>query len=223
MMTGRNFFIRAHLLLNTFKYESLVTMVEVEGTIGKTEITAGKAITDSLETKNVVIRSDSQLRLYTTKVLTENYSLRGARYISAMIIDSKARDAEERLLNTINNFRDEGVSVRGIDVTSESLNQIAQANIMIQNAKRGHGKALDANDQPPPRILSDGTDDTGRTQHAETVEEPEEKYNATMNDQADNTSQHSPDPQSDTKECPMCAETVKAKAKICRFCNYRFE
>ena len=23
----------------------------------------------------------------------------------------------------------------------------------------------------------------------------------------------------DTKECPMCAETVKAKAKICRFCN----
>ncbi|WHH57183.1 zinc ribbon domain-containing protein [Petroclostridium sp. X23] len=27
----------------------------------------------------------------------------------------------------------------------------------------------------------------------------------------------------DTKECPQCAETVKAKAKICRFCNYKFE
>lgn len=26
----------------------------------------------------------------------------------------------------------------------------------------------------------------------------------------------------DTKECPMCAEAVKAKAKICRFCNYKF-
>lgn len=26
----------------------------------------------------------------------------------------------------------------------------------------------------------------------------------------------------DTKECPMCAEAVKEKAKICRFCNYKF-
>ena len=27
----------------------------------------------------------------------------------------------------------------------------------------------------------------------------------------------------DTKDCPMCAETVKAKAKICRFCRHEFE
>jgi|ETNmetMinimDraft_13_1059891.scaffolds.fasta_scaffold19951_2 hypothetical protein len=27
----------------------------------------------------------------------------------------------------------------------------------------------------------------------------------------------------DTKECPMCAETVKAKAKICRFCKHEFK
>jgi hypothetical protein len=27
----------------------------------------------------------------------------------------------------------------------------------------------------------------------------------------------------DTKECPMCGEDVKFKAKICRFCNYDFE
>ena len=28
---------------------------------------------------------------------------------------------------------------------------------------------------------------------------------------------------SDTKECPMCAETVKQKAKICRFCRHEFD
>ena len=27
----------------------------------------------------------------------------------------------------------------------------------------------------------------------------------------------------DTKECPMCAETVKEKAKICRFCTHEFK
>ncbi|MDR3597684.1 zinc ribbon domain-containing protein [Clostridium sp.] len=25
------------------------------------------------------------------------------------------------------------------------------------------------------------------------------------------------------KECPMCAEKVKFKAKICRFCGYKFD
>lgn len=27
----------------------------------------------------------------------------------------------------------------------------------------------------------------------------------------------------ETKECPKCAETVKAKATVCRFCNHEFE
>jgi hypothetical protein len=27
----------------------------------------------------------------------------------------------------------------------------------------------------------------------------------------------------DTKECPRCAESIKAKAKVCRYCNYKLE
>lgn len=27
----------------------------------------------------------------------------------------------------------------------------------------------------------------------------------------------------DTKECPMCAETIKEKARVCRFCSYEFK
>lgn len=35
------------------------------------------------------------------------------------------------------------------------------------------------------------------------------------NKNADNT-------EGDSKECPQCAEKVKSKAKICRFCSYKF-
>ncbi len=42
----------------------------------------------------------------------------------------------------------------------------------------------------------------------------------------DNEKTHGSDKQkynlSDIKECPMCAETIKLKAKVCRFCGYSF-
>lgn len=29
--------------------------------------------------------------------------------------------------------------------------------------------------------------------------------------------------ESDTKECPQCAEIIKVKARICRYCNFKFD
>ncbi|MBS4057373.1 MAG: hypothetical protein KGZ82_08660 [Bacteroidales bacterium] len=188
-----SFISRAFILNNIFKYDSVFTFIDVSGSIGKSEITAGKAITDSIETKNVVIRSDSQFRIYTTRFLSESYSLNGSRYVTAMITDDNIHLITEKLLQTINNFKAEGVSVRGIDISSESLNQITRANLLIHDSRK-NTKSL------PPS--------------------PDQKAIQSKSNESINTvsSQDS----TDVKECPRCAETIKARAKMCRFCNFEF-
>ena len=194
MGTSSNMFHRALLIYNTYQFESVFTYLDINGTIGKSEITAGKAITDSIETRNVVIRSDSQFKVYTSRLLSESYTLNGERYITAMNVDDHLDEVTQKILLTINNFKSEGVTIRGIDVTSESISQITSANLMIQQAKRT-AKPLQENE---PLKLN--------TQTIKSVEAaPTELVTG------------------DTKECPRCAETIKAKAKMCRYCNYEFE
>lgn len=194
LSTSANFFNRAYLLFNIYQYDSVFAFFDINGTIGKSEITAGKAITDSIETKNIVVRSDSQFKIFTTRFLSECYNLNGDRFITAMIIDSYVDEVTTQLMQVINNFKSEGVTVRGIDVTSESINQITQANLMIHEARK------------TSRSLPVSDSQKSIPQETESLE------NSTT-----------PPTESDTKECPRCAETIKAKAKMCRYCNYEFE
>lgn len=113
---------------------------------------------------------------------------------TAMIVDNDVEEITSCLIETINTFKSEGVTVRGIDVTSESINQITKANLMIHEARKSPVNKLPSGD-----------------------------YKQEIAEKSVVSVETAPEAASDTKECPRCAETIKAKAKMCRYCNYEFE
>lgn len=119
----------ARELMGRMRWTSTIVLLDVDGSFGRSEIKAGKAVSDSFETSNVVVRSDLQVKTYVASALSESADAASDRSLVAVIVDQNARDVQGMIANTLREFGERGVRVRGIDVADAGLAQTAQANL----------------------------------------------------------------------------------------------
>ncbi len=209
---GHGLFESAAVYLGRFRFTSTIALLLAEGTIGRSEIKAGKAWNDSFESANLVVRSDSTVRLYTATIATETYTttLRAMRSMNASrrflleaTRDERSDQAMRLVVETLDKFERAGTVVRPLEPTDGGLQQLAQANLAYRQAAASIPSAppaLEAGPSAAFQIPASASAPAG----------------------ADLAEASAPPPTSagDTRECPMCAETIKAAAKKCRFCGH---
>lgn len=211
--------------LAVVRFRSFGILVSVQGTYGRTSIRVGKAVRDSIESDNVLVRSDSSVVGYVARLETESVGLMGERTIVDMKGDALTHTVRRILEEWFERFRSRGADIVGVDMTSEKVGQLVQANVAIDAQRAGakaHARNV-ANRQGVPPGENDGRwsipggtsgqlasgDGAGERSDSPPRGEGREGRDGLL-------------PDGDSKTCPDCAETVRRAARKCRFCGHEF-
>jgi hypothetical protein len=74
----------ARLMTGVYHYRSTVVYVEIGGSFTRSEVNVGKARTDSIESRNLVVRSNLVLRYFVAEVASESLDLNATRRLIAL-------------------------------------------------------------------------------------------------------------------------------------------
>lgn len=131
VFSGRGLMENFSSISGTYRFESVMVYVGVEGIYGKTPVNGGRAAADAAATSGIIVRSDCLFKVYTTKFTTEIYTLKGKRHIIKMTVESDSERAKELVVDEIEGFEKDGVSVQGMETASRSNDEdIAKLNLL---------------------------------------------------------------------------------------------
>jgi hypothetical protein len=120
----------ASCILHTHLYESIMVHVRIDGVYGKVNEKSNKAGAGSSDRDGILIRSDCRFKIYTTRLLSEIYTVKGKRHIIGMTVEKDSEKAEKLVIGAIENFEKEGITVRDFKLPSRDNRDITGPDIL---------------------------------------------------------------------------------------------
>ncbi len=203
---GRHFILQSRILFEATRFCSPAILIECVGNHARADIRVGKAVADSIESSNVVVRSDFTARFWAAELISEAIRLDEPRDLLALNATPESQRWIDFFRHEIQKLRVEKVRPVGVDLVSQEVAQIVDANVAISAGRSAAAQQarLQAGSGETPPILP---------QH-----QP-----AQLSDTPLPGAVLPPAGAEEWKECPECAEMVRARARKCRFCGHRFD
>lgn len=202
---GGRYLTQAADIISASWFSSVGILINVTGELSRADIKVGKAVSDSLETSNVAARSNFTARFWAAELISEAKASTAPRDLLALSRTDESQRWIDQFKQGIHQLREERVKPVGIQIDSEELSEIARANL-------GHfaDRARIMQGSPPaPQPQVQVVPSTPML--PESVPTPPAEPAAA-----------SPGSVEDNKECPRCAELVRPRAKVCRYCGHDF-
>src|SRR5262245_12701577 len=107
--------------LQSFRFHSSGVLLNIEGNFARSELRVGRGRDDSIETSNLVVRSDCSVTGYVAALLTESRELMGPRHVIAMALDETSRRVEELVRDWMSRFERQAATVVGLDLEDRKV------------------------------------------------------------------------------------------------------
>jgi len=187
---GARFVGAGERILESQRFLSESVLMDIEGTLSRSNLIVGKATDETIESNNLVVRSDFTVSFWAARILSECRELGEKRTPLSVDESAHSRQWVETLIEGIETLRSAGVRPIGADVGSPELRVIVEANRRNTLFKR-------QGDPPSLPPIEDPILPPSREESDSPPLDPDGRY----------------------IDCPDCAEPIRARARICRFCG----